>query len=148
MASMHDAPTQGLLRLIYVSTSINPFTDGELVDLLTLSRERNHAVGVTGMLLYNDGNWMQVLEGPPAAVRDTYARIRVDRRHQDVTKVVEDDVSERSFDQWSMGFRNLSLADANAIPGFSDFMNRGLERRGFRPDPSGCMELLAMFRDG
>jgi hypothetical protein len=148
MASMSEAPTQGLLRLIYVSTSMTPFTDAELMDLLTLSRGRNHAVGVTGMLLYNDGNWMQVLEGPHGAVRETYSRIRIDPRHQDVTKVVEDDVSERSFDQWSMGFRNLSLADANAIPGFSDFMNRGLDRRGFRPDPSGCMELLTMFRDG
>lgn len=137
-----------LLRIVYVSTSVPPFTEDGLVDLLSRARQRNQGLGITGMLLYKDGNWLQVLEGKMASVQDMYQRIRGDVRHQDVTAVVEEGISDRLFEQWSMGFRNLSAGDPDAIPGFTDFMMRGYTRRGFKPDPSGCMEILQLFRDG
>jgi hypothetical protein len=137
-----------LQRVIYVSSSRVPFSDQDLVDLLTVARRNNHLVGISGMLLYNDGNWLQVLEGSREAVRSMFMRIRADNRHQDVIQVLDEPIGSRLFDQWSMGFRNLSGADLSSLPGFTDFMNKGSNPRAFRPDASGCLEILRMFRDG
>jgi hypothetical protein len=137
-----------LHRVIYVSSSRIPFSDQDLVELLTIAQRNNHRVGISGMLLYNDGNWLQVLEGSREAVRSMFMRIRVDNRHQDVIQVLDEPIDSRLFDQWSMGFRNLSGADLSSLPGFTDFMNKGSNPRAFRPDASGCLEILRMFRDG
>ena len=137
-----------LLRIVYVSTSVPPFTEDGLVDLLSRARQRNQGLGITGMLLYKDGNWLQVLEGPDRAVNEIFGRIRRDPRHQDVTPVVEEPIAERQFDHWSMGFRNLAGREADSIPGYTDFMSRGYDRHGFKPDPSGCLDILRLFRDG
>jgi hypothetical protein len=141
-------PEPSLFRIVYVSTSVPPFTEAGLVTLLARTRPTNEAADVTGMLLYKDGNWLQVLEGPTQAVRDMFRKIRADRRHQDVTPVIEEPITGRLFDQWSMGFRNLSARDFDTIPGFTDFMSRGYTRHGFKPDPSGCLDILRLFRDG
>lgn len=137
-----------LHRIVYVSTSVPPFTEKALVNLLTQARQRNHEAGITGMLLYKEGNWMQLLEGSAQEVRNTFDRIRSDTRHQDITTVLEEPVAARLFDQWSMGFRNLSGEAVESISGFTDFMSRGHDRHGFKPDPSGCLEILRLFRDG
>jgi hypothetical protein len=137
-----------LHRIVYVSTSMPPFTEQGLLDLLAQARKANQAEGITGMLLYKDGNWLQVLEGPTEAVTLMFSRIRRDSRHQDVTTVLEEPVSARLFDQWSMGFRNLSGREADSIAGFTNFMSRGYDRNGFKADPTGCMDILRLFRDG
>lgn len=140
--------SQPLLRLVYVSSSPRTMTDAELVDLLDSSRRANLSQGVTGLLLHKDGNWMQVLEGPAAKVRDVFSRIRHDPRHHDVTVVTEDHVDERLFTEWSMGFRKLSDPALLAREGYSAFMNRAYDGHRFRSDPTGCMDILRYFRDG
>ena len=141
-------PESALLRIVYVSTSMPPFTEAGLLELLTHARRTNQGLGITGMLLYKDGNWLQVLEGSAPTVREMFGRIRRDPRHQDVTAVLEEPIAERQFDHWSMGFRNLAGHEADAIPGYTDFMSRGYGRHGFRPDPTGCLDILRLFRDG
>jgi len=69
------------LFLVYVSSATLPFSGEDLRALLATCRENNAELGVTGMLLYKDGNFMQVLEGDEQAVRGLYARIAADPRH-------------------------------------------------------------------
>jgi hypothetical protein len=136
-----------MLLLVYVSSAVKPFGTEELTELLVKAREKNSRLGVTGMLLYQDGNFMQALEGEEPAVRQLYATISQDVRHRGTIVLLEEQISKRQFGDWSMGFRNLTDKEVHALPGFSPFMNRSLTADYYRHDPTGCLSLLALFRD-
>ncbi|GAA4267575.1 BLUF domain-containing protein [Frondihabitans peucedani] len=107
-----------MLSIIYSSVATTPFDDQSLADLLTLSRTNNSSDGVTGMLLYRDGHFLQVLEGDYDAVRAKMAVIAADDRHSDVTTLLEEVVSERRFPEWTMGYRPVAEHEADDIPGY------------------------------
>ena len=73
-----------LFHLIYVSTAVVPMTEGDLVKLLKQSRSRNEQNRITGMLLYKNGHFMQVLEGEEASVMEIFHNIEKDPRHKSV----------------------------------------------------------------
>ena len=122
------------------------FTQNELLELLTNVREKNARLGVTGLLLYDDGNFMQVLEGAKETVKALYDTITKDRRHQGYVVIDEDELPARQFSDWSMGFSNLIDPEVKAMPGFSEIMDRHLRAEEFRSDPTGCLKLLSFFR--
>jgi hypothetical protein len=108
---------QGVIRIVYVSTAAVAFADKDLRTLLARARERNAAVGVTGMLLHHDGAFMQVLEGAADVVDVVFARIVRDPRHRNVVLLDRRDSDERSFPDWSMGFIDI-YGTAQELPGF------------------------------
>ena len=134
---MADPP---LVQIVYGSATTRPLTHEELVEILRVSQRNNAAVGVTGALLYTDGNVMQVLEGPAPAVEATYARITRDPRHRSVLRLVRGEVAERSFPDWSMGFCDpaaLAEGDRPAVRSLLDLTAGG---------PDRARRLLASFR--
>ncbi len=135
-----------MFYLLYVSSAVTPFTETELIDLLAKARVKNSKLGITGMLLYKDGNFMQVLEGEESAVRQLYATIRRDPRHHKLTLLDKGNLAERRFSDWSMGFRNLNDKEIQSIPGFNQFMNKSLTAAEFMSNPNKCWELI-MFRE-
>jgi hypothetical protein len=136
-----------LTSLTYVSSATEAFTTRDLPTLLARARENNVRIGITGMLLYKDGNFMQVLEGPPAVVRRQFLAIRLDYRHRGLITLLEESVESRQFSEWSMAFWNLSTADGITVPGYSDFMNVSLTGPEFESDPSRAQRLLLTFRN-
>lgn len=111
-----------MLSLCYLSSATVPFTPAELDALLEKSRSNNLRDGLSGVLLYRDGDFLQVLEGPADAVRATYQRIGCDPRHSRIMMIDESDIETRSFADWSMGFRRLARDERPA--GFIDFFDR------------------------
>ena len=140
-----------ILRLVYVSAATELLDDAALATLLAESRARNAADGITGMLLYTDGSFIQVLEGRPAAVRASYARIRVDARHTRVTTVFEEESAGRDFAEWTMGFVNGAAMPAEAVAGFTAFLARGNAPADLPPPvdarPGPARDALLAFRD-
>ena len=132
--------------LTYVSSAVKPFSQSELLDLLTKSRENNSKLGVTGMLLYKDGNFMQVLEGDEDTVRVLITKIASDPRHRGLIILLQGPLEERQFPDWSMGFRDLTSAEVLAIPGYNEFLNTPLTGEEFSADPSRCQKLLLTFK--
>jgi hypothetical protein len=137
-----------MFRLVYVSSAVAHFGSDELLDLLVKARHKNDQQHITGLLLCKDGNFMQVLEGEESAVRQLFITIEKDARHRGTIVLMEDQVDERLFGKWSMGFRNLTDAEVLATEGFNPFMNHALDLFSFKDDPSGCLELLNLFRQG
>jgi hypothetical protein len=137
-----------MIQLIYVSSAIKPFENGELVELLTRAREKNSRLKITGMLLYKGGNFMQVLEGEEAPVRALFDTIHADPRHRGTLVMLEEEVEQRVFGDWSMAFRNLADPEVWNLDGFSPFMNNSLNAQEFKQDPTGCMGLLKLFSQG
>lgn len=108
-----------ILQVIYVSAANREWTSEELLRLLHGARQRNTALGITGMLGYNTGTFLQLLEGPPARVRGLLRRIEEDPRHGQLTVLLERPVSTRFFPDWSMGFQQIGQMIPG--PGLSQF---------------------------
>ena len=145
-----------ILRLIYVSAATRLMDDTALAALLDESRAHNVRDGITGMLLYNEGNFIQVLEGPPEAVRACYARIQLDERHTRVTTVLEDEGGARDFGAWSMGFVNGAALRPEQLEGFTQFLTHGATTADVAPSaarredqvrPGTAREALLTFRE-
>lgn len=107
-----------MLSVVYTSAAKGSFDDSDLATLLMNSRSNNRRLGLTGFLLYRDGLFLQVLEGPDEVVRDRLAIITADPRHGDVAVLVEDEVAERRFPSWSMGYEAVTDELAESIPGY------------------------------
>ncbi len=132
--------------LIYVSVASHPFSAGELVALLEQARRNNAASGITGMLLYKDGNFLQVLEGDEKMVCALQHRISRDSRHHKMFMLAQGTCQTREFPDWSMGFSNLDAPDATGVAGYSEFMNVPLNEETFSPNPSRAQRLLRVFK--
>ena len=135
-----------LFRIAYLSTASKLFDSAELRDMLKDSNERNQKAGITGMLLYKDGQFMQVLEGTAEAVTATFSRISKDPRHHGIMVLAKGAVQERRFPGWSMAFRDLNLPDHQSVPGFSEFLNTPLTGKEFANNRDRCEKLLLVFK--
>lgn len=108
-----------MYHIIYLSRAVRELTPVELVSLLLEARSHNEQTGITGALAYGDMQFMQVIEGEEAAVTDLYARIARDPRHQSVFKLADKAIAERSFESWSMAFRETTLGEFADLMGYA-----------------------------
>ena len=105
-------------QLIYMSAATHLLTDEELQQLLEQARANNSQEDITGLLLYHEGRFMQLIEGPEPAVAALYERIEQDPRHTDTAKLADKEVDSRSFPEWAMAFRPVQAQDFISRPGF------------------------------
>lgn len=133
--------------VVYVSTEAMHFRDQDLLRLLEQSRSKNLGLDITGLLLYKDGNFMQLLEGPPDAVRSVMVQIKTDPRHKRVQVMMDEEVPRREFSNWSMGFRKLSETTVADVPAYSDFLNVPLTIEQFGHNPSRSLRFLRVFKE-
>jgi hypothetical protein len=92
-------------RLIYLSRATGPITEDDLDQILEASRRNNGAVGISGLLLYHDGTFLQCLEGEKPDVLATLSRIHVDKRHRGIRVILDQEEEHRLFPDWEMGFQ-------------------------------------------
>lgn len=136
-----------MYSLLYTSVATSDMGASQLHDLLLEARQANTARGVTGMLLYKQGNFMQVLEGEQDVVMDLSHRIACDPRHERVYTLHAAQVDARQFPDWSMGFRDLDHPPAAGTPGYSDFMDVDLTPDSLMAQPDRAHRLLRAFRE-
>ncbi len=136
----------GLIQLIYVSSASKLLDAAELERILATSRQHNTPAHITGMLLYAEGSFIQVLEGEEADVLHTYQRIDKDPRHRNLIVIERAPIGERQFSQWHMGFRSLSEADAAEHPGYAPFFKRGFDAATLGAQPGTALAMLLNFR--
>jgi hypothetical protein len=136
-----------LMQLIYASDKVTK-DDSELAAIMASAARNNRKNQVTGMLLYAGGNFMQVIEGAPATVRDTYARIAQDTRHRNLLLMLEEPVEQRHFSEWSMGFKRLGAEHAKAFPQFAPYFQYGLDARAIQAMPGCALDMLQTFSKG
>jgi Sensors of blue-light using FAD len=135
-----------MIQLVYTSSSVKPFSNEELLDLLTKSRQNNETLRITGMLLYKDGDFMQALEGEQDEVYSLSARIAKDPRHTNFVTLLDGPCSQREFPDWSMGFTNLTDLNPRDVPGYSTFLDSPLRAHVFAENPALCRKLLLLFK--
>lgn len=129
-----------LFRILYCSRNSILGQQGafavELDRILASSRVNNARSGVTGALMYNEGYFAQVLEGPLEAVQQTFERIQCDERHDEVVVLQAVDVEERLFGIWDM---------AMVVAGDPAATSAALARVLAQPDARAGAEVLALL---
>lgn len=107
-----------MLSIVYSSSASDTFTEAGLPDLLVQSRENNARLGLTGMLLYRDGHFLQLLEGDDDVVRDRMDVIAGDLRHRHISTLLEVNIEARQFPDWTMGYGAIAPGDIDLVPGY------------------------------
>ncbi len=97
-----------LVRLLYASRAAAHVDQDALLAILRQSKTNNPVSGVTGVLCYSDGIFIQALEGGRAAVNQLYLKIAADPRHTDVVLLSYEEIGERRFAGWAMGQVNMA----------------------------------------
>lgn len=131
-------------ELVYQSRANTDIGPVEIEEILTVSRRNNLRSGLSGLLVYHEGDFLQVLEGPPDDVERVFDVIRNDPRHYRVNVIVDHEVSRRSFGNWEMGFREIDH-HIDDEEGMSDFLS-GAE---LPPASDRYIQMIfESFRDG
>lgn len=95
-------------RLIYTSTAVSLMNERALGVLLADARLRNKADNLTGLLIYHEGCFFQILEGREDMVEACFDRIGKDNRHNGCILLADDRVSSRMFADWWMAHRQFA----------------------------------------
>ena len=134
-----------LFRLVYQSQAISPFPAAELETLLRKARTHNQAHRLTGLLLYGEEQFLQVLEGANPALEELYGRIQRDPRHTQVRTLSYLPISTRAFPDWRMGYAVVGPAELKQTTGFLPLA----QSPGFAAHPPAELwELLRGFARG
>ncbi|MFD2180413.1 BLUF domain-containing protein [Veronia pacifica] len=131
-----------LTQIIYISSAEHPFSDRELDELLEDIRQRNQSTGVTGMLLYRDGDFIQAIEGPNDHLVCLYEKICRDNRHYGVREMSKLAISERAFDATPMAFHHIQDND----PRLSQHQSFFSDDPSVTFDPGEALSLLLAFK--
>lgn len=132
-----------MIQLLYVSQQKHDMSDTELLEMLDQARKKNKTLDITGILLYHNGYFMQLLEGPRENVDELYNVIARDPRHRNVRLIGRYNVTDRSFNDWNMGYRKLSEEDLRRHEGFSDIFHREDGKAELLKKPTILVEMLA-----
>lgn len=110
-----------LVQLVYVSRATRELSTEDLTQLLSKIRPNNQSNSITGMLLFDGGAFMQVIEGDSASISHLFSRIQLDSRHENIVHILEKPIVKRQFPDWSMGFRDITDDMLSSIDGLNDF---------------------------
>jgi len=113
-----------LIHIVYMSFSSKALSEAELNAFLASIRRKNQDQGITGLLLYNDEAFIQVIEGKKDIIDRVFELISQDSRHTNIVKLLEEAIDKRAFPDWSMGFRRLDNNTKTKIVGYSDFIHQ------------------------
>lgn len=138
--------TSSLSHVIYASSACTSIDDTNLSEILKAARAKNARLNISGMLLYTEGCFFQVLEGEDSVLKELLRTIIADPRHKNITKIIEECISERDFGDWTMGFSEINFSDLRLVDGLSDFFQQGEFFIGL--PPGRAKKLLAAFADG
>jgi len=110
-----------LIHSIYSSVATHQFNEDDIPKLLDHARAANAKRDISGMLVYINGNFLQILEGDAQVVDPLVARIQRDDRHKRMSLLIRERITDRNFNDWSMGFQTLLPADVGELVGENDF---------------------------
>jgi hypothetical protein len=113
-----------MISIAYVSAASWPMSDEEVSAILVQARANNVRNGLTGALLFHNGRFIQILEGPEEQLDERIRVITKDPRHRNIHIVSREPIEKRQFAEWTMGFRTLSPDAAKQLDGFDDLFAR------------------------
>lgn len=112
-----------LHKIMYISSATRDMSAEELEAMMVKCREKNAFFDITGYMIYNEGNIIQLLEGKRTTVEYIYNTIRLDKRHHDIIELCAAPVEKRAFADWQMGFKNINRQQIHKINTIQDLFS-------------------------
>lgn len=134
-----------VFQLVYTSCATEEFWPDDLFRLVEKSRAKNGPRGLTGMLLFRDGRFLQLLEGDEPAVRDCFSMVQRDPRHKSVQVLMTGTSEKRDFPEWTMGFEQPGDG-WHLPPEWSSILENDFSADAISRNPSEAKDLLLSFR--
>jgi hypothetical protein len=137
-----------VFQLAYLSVTTDQFEEDTDIDaILQVAHRKNADSGITGMLLYKGGVFLQLLEGGRNDVLNLFGRIAADLRHTNLKILAKQENQERLFPEWTMGYRkieDIDIKQLNDIATWSTFMDK--TKLGQTVPNKDIMDLFRNFR--
>lgn len=99
---------ENIFLLSYVSTGCDGLRFEHIKEILEVSNQRNKDTGITGILVYCNKHFFQILEGEKEVVESLFSKISIDPRHDNVIKLQSTFVEKRQFEKWNMAFKSYN----------------------------------------
>jgi hypothetical protein len=109
-----------LVRCLYASRAVEPQASNMLDRILEKSRRNNLPRGITGLLCYSNGIFVQVLEGGREPVSRLIGTLYTDNRHSALQLLLFEEIGERHFGNWTMGKVNVDTVNGAAFLKYSE----------------------------
>ena len=114
--------------IIYIGSTVKLMNEAELADMLVVNQQSNRLSNITGMLIYVDGTFIQVLEGNEEDVKKAGRKMERNTSHKNIIKLAEDNLAKPNFRTWSMAFLASNRAVVEKLEGYinpesSNFLN-------------------------
>ncbi len=108
-----------LVRLLYCSRAVDT-SPAAIESILAQSRQHNPVTGITGILCYGGGIFLQAIEGGRMPVSELFGHIQKDARHKDVALLDYEEITERRFGGWTMGQVNVTKVNHSILLKYSE----------------------------
>ncbi|WNM60233.1 phosphate-starvation-inducible PsiE family protein [Candidatus Nitrospira neomarina] len=135
-----------MIQITYLSSATRAMSQGDLEDILKTARENNARLGITGMLLYGNKTFIQILEGEEGVVDELVKTIKRDPRHTNFQIVKKKLIDQHEYADWSMGFKRVSGEDFEAVKGLEDFEEKNFNTMFLGSHASLVDSLMDHFR--
>ena len=137
---------QAMIQITYLSSATRTMSQADLEDILRTARENNARLGITGMLLYGNKTFIQILEGEEGVVHELVKTIKRDPRHTNFQIVKEKPIEQHEYADWSMGFKRVSGEDFEAVKGLKHFEEKDFNTTFLEGHASIVDSLMDHFR--
>jgi hypothetical protein len=138
----------GLHELVYVSLATREMSPSDLTELLEQSRQKNARLNITGLLVYHNREFMQVLEGTKTEIFSLYDTISKDERNTNNYLMWDGPLAQRGFESWSMAFLAPAELSLEGKEAYSTFLQTGLMTLGrSQPETAGKVFLTTLRDD-
>lgn len=135
-------PKKRMFQLTYSSIASSDFNILDIQEMLRLIKASNFKDQVTGCLLYNNNQFIQIIEGKKIEVLKLFAKIKEDDRHLGINFLHSNDVKERIFSSWNTGFNKLDIDQAQMLLSNGKFEDSTLDFSKLIDQPT---EIILIF---
>ena len=115
--------------------------------ILAIAKAFNAQNEISGILIYKDQTFLQLLEGPQDSVQSLYRKIRKDPRHTDIQTIINAPTYNRYFPQPGLEFRALDNTAEENLPPYHQGLNLDYDISTFTQQPEHALRLLVSFRN-
>lgn len=136
-----------MLCIVYISSAVLGLNENDIVSIVRNSQKNNKESGITGILLYSHGNFMQLIEGDDTAVELLYKKISKDRRHTNINLLYKEKIIHSLFSGWLMGYKNLNNMKKLDEASDSKFSNEDLNFESHIRNPHRVIQFLEVFKN-
>ena len=135
-----------MLRITYISSESYKLSSDDLLAILGKCNKNNQRLGLTGMLIYGNGTFIQSVEGDEKIVKNTISKISSDTRHKDFKVLSEEIAEKRLYDEFNMGFERLTEDSISNITSLKSLSLKQLNSQFLSKNTQVVEDLLQRHR--